>query len=218
VCLKPSTIISPGLSSVKAAQGLLRVGELHVAFSLGESGSDYTCLKRASGCITWRRGFMGAWLEAGMVLGVLWRPSLTPVDSSRLQVAMRALLPTLLALCVSLCSSAYVSPLQRTKGPRLGLAPALRPRTLAPLGVPAALPAALSPRRGSVMVFSDNDPASGPPRRTRKNEPDEYFKSDFERMSAKDRFGDPLVVIGLVAIFLPFIAVAILFQSGYLLQ
>ena len=51
---------------------------------------------------------------------------------------------------------------------------------------------------------------------TRENEPDEYFKTNLDKKPIKERLGDPLVLIGIGSIFLPFILVGLLFSSGYL--
>ena len=56
-----------------------------------------------------------------------------------------------------------------------------------------------------------------PPRRRRRaprrrpltsaNEPDEFFASDFESMAPEEKLKDPLVLLGLGSIFLPFIMI-----------
>ena len=51
---------------------------------------------------------------------------------------------------------------------------------------------------------------------TRENEPDQYFRTNLDDKSTKEKFNDPLVLIGIGSIFLPFILVALLFSSGYL--
>lgn len=54
------------------------------------------------------------------------------------------------------------------------------------------------------------------PKRTRDNEPNEYFKSEFEDKPVTERLVDPQVVIALVGILLPFAAVGLLLGGGFL--
>ncbi len=42
---------------------------------------------------------------------------------------------------------------------------------------------------------------------TSANEPDEFFASDFESMAPEEKLKDPLVLLGLGSIFLPFIMI-----------
>eukprot|EP00952_Eustigmatos_sp_NYUAD-ZCMA_P001637 7286-Eustigmatos_ZCMA.PRE.1 len=55
-----------------------------------------------------------------------------------------------------------------------------------------------------------------PQRPTRKNEPDEYFKSEFEEKEMSERLVDPQVLIAIFGILSPFVIVGLLFGSGYL--
>ena len=66
-------------------------------------------------------------------------------------------------------------------------------------------------RAKTVAVFQQP-----PGRPTRKNEPDEYFKSNLEKKPMSERLIDPQVIIALVGILLPFIAVGVLFSGGFL--
>lgn len=66
-------------------------------------------------------------------------------------------------------------------------------------------------RAKTVAVFQQP-----PGRPTRKNEPDEYFKSNLEKKSMSERLVDPQVIIALVGILLPFAAVGLLFAGGFL--
>ena len=56
------------------------------------------------------------------------------------------------------------------------------------------------------------------PRRTRENEPDEYFQTNLDKVPVKERFGDPILILILAGILLPFVAVGIIIQSGVLTQ
>ena len=47
---------------------------------------------------------------------------------------------------------------------------------------------------------------------TSANEPDEFFASDFESMAPEEKLKDPLVLLGLGSIFLPFVMI-LLFQA-----
>ena len=42
---------------------------------------------------------------------------------------------------------------------------------------------------------------------TAANEPEEFFASDFESMAPEEKLKDPLVLLGLGSIFLPFIMI-----------
>jgi hypothetical protein len=42
---------------------------------------------------------------------------------------------------------------------------------------------------------------------TRENEDEEYFASDFESLAPAEKLKDPLVILGIVSIFLPFLLV-----------
>ncbi len=55
-----------------------------------------------------------------------------------------------------------------------------------------------------------------PPRPTRQNEPDDYFKTNLDKKPIAERLIDPQVLIALVGLLLPFIAVGLLFSGGYL--
>mmetsp|Transcript_6861 Transcript_6861/g.8222 ORF Transcript_6861/g.8222 Transcript_6861/m.8222 type:complete len:110 (+) Transcript_6861:18-347(+) len=51
---------------------------------------------------------------------------------------------------------------------------------------------------------------------TRDEEPDEYFASDFESLSTQEKLKDPLVIIGLVSIFFPFILLIFFNAMGFI--
>merc|ERR1719506_331255 len=53
------------------------------------------------------------------------------------------------------------------------------------------------------------DPPTG---LTRDNEPDDYFKSDFENMSDAEKIKQPGVIVGLAILIVPFIVGAIALQ------
>jgi len=72
-----------------------------------------------------------------------------------------------------------------------------------------------TPSSSKMVVFSE------PPKRkglTREDEPDEYFKTNLDKKPVGERFGDPIVILILVGILLPFVAVGIIIQSGILTQ
>lgn len=54
------------------------------------------------------------------------------------------------------------------------------------------------------------------PKLTRETEPDQYFASNFESLSAQDKLKDPLVIIGLVSIFFPFVLLIVFNNMGLL--
>lgn len=86
---------------------------------------------------------------------------------------------------------------------------------------PAAMPINRVMRPASVMPFGSRTVtvfagADDKPKRTRENEPSEYFRTNLDTKSGGERFADPQVLIALVGILLPFVAVGILFSSGYL--
>ena len=58
------------------------------------------------------------------------------------------------------------------------------------------------------------DPEGGGKKITRDNEPEEFFSSDFEKLSAEEKFKDPLVILGLVSVLLPFVLTAGLIGTG----
>lgn len=85
--------------------------------------------------------------------------------------------------------------------------------------VPVAAPKALSVQRvgGFAGARSGSTPLfAQPPRPTRANEPDDYFKTNLDKKPLEERLVDPQVLIGLVGILLPFIAVGVLFAGGFL--
>ena len=49
---------------------------------------------------------------------------------------------------------------------------------------------------------------------TGDEEPDEYFASEFESLPPQEKIKDPLVIVGLVSIFFPFILLAIFNSAG----
>eukprot|EP00631_Chrysoreinhardia_giraudii_P004098 CAMPEP_0197418156 /NCGR_PEP_ID=MMETSP1170-20131217/3979_1 /TAXON_ID=54406 /ORGANISM="Sarcinochrysis sp, Strain CCMP770" /LENGTH=105 /DNA_ID=CAMNT_0042945185 /DNA_START=26 /DNA_END=343 /DNA_ORIENTATION=- len=69
-----------------------------------------------------------------------------------------------------------------------------------------------STRDVKVMLLGGDD--DGKPKLTRENEPDEYFESSFEQKSTEEKFKDPLVIIGLVSIFFPFLLLVIFNGMG----
>lgn len=87
--------------------------------------------------------------------------------------------------------------------------------------VPMAAPKALSLQRvggfsGARSSSSGTPLFATPPRPTRANEPDDYFKTNLDKKPIAERILDPQVLIGLVGILLPFIAVGALFAGGFL--
>ena len=90
--------------------------------------------------------------------------------------------------------------------PQLSTSP-MSSSALAPLRTPTSSVV----RARTVAVFQEP-----PGRPTRKNEPNEYFKSNLEKKAMSERLIDPQVIIALVGILLPFIAVGVLFSGGYL--
>lgn len=52
------------------------------------------------------------------------------------------------------------------------------------------------------------------PKLTRENEPEEYFQSSFEELAPAEKAKDPLVIIGLVSIFFPFILLGVFNSMG----
>ena len=58
-----------------------------------------------------------------------------------------------------------------------------------------------APPRDAVDARDDRRPL------TSANEPDEFFASDFESMAPEEKLKDPLVLLGLGSIFLPFIMI-----------
>jgi hypothetical protein len=115
--------------------------------------------------------------------------------------ALRALSLALLAACLSAAAVAFLLPTPSTR--------------------PAA---ALSLQRVGGFSSSSRG-ASGsssrlymapPPRPTRQNEPDDYFKTNLDKKDLGERLVDPQVLIALVGILLPFIAVGVLFGGGFL--
>mmetsp|Transcript_10421 Transcript_10421/g.27605 ORF Transcript_10421/g.27605 Transcript_10421/m.27605 type:complete len:96 (+) Transcript_10421:1382-1669(+) len=74
------------------------------------------------------------------------------------------------------------------------------------VSVDAFAPVARSVVRADVrrQVFQQ-DPDQKP--LTAANEPEEFFASDFESMAPEEKLKDPLVLLGLGSIFLPFIMI-----------
>lgn len=97
----------------------------------------------------------------------------------------------------------------------LGLAMSfLLPTRPVPLAAPKAL--SLQRVRGFSSARSSSPLYAQPPRPTRANEPDDYFKTNLDKKPIGERLVDPQVLIGLVGILLPFIAVGALFAGGFL--
>mmetsp|Transcript_11741 Transcript_11741/g.24738 ORF Transcript_11741/g.24738 Transcript_11741/m.24738 type:complete len:125 (-) Transcript_11741:464-838(-) len=69
--------------------------------------------------------------------------------------------------------------------------------------------------RSKVMTFLD--PSGGPGRPKRETEGD-FFKSEFEDMSAAEKFADPQVILGLFAVFFPFGLLGVAFAAGWVGQ
>jgi hypothetical protein len=73
------------------------------------------------------------------------------------------------------------------------------------VSVDAFAPAARSLRTDVRRQVFQQDPDQKP--LTAANEPEEFFASDFESMAPEEKLKDPLVLLGLGSIFLPFIMI-----------
>lgn len=73
-----------------------------------------------------------------------------------------------------------------------------------------------SSRVQATMILGGGEDDEDKPKLTRETEPDQYFASNFETLSAQDKLKDPLVIIGLLSIFFPF-ALLIVFNNMGLL-
>ena len=76
---------------------------------------------------------------------------------------------------------------------------------------PAGVAAARPPSVRLQMAF---DPEGQGKKLTRDGEPDEFFASDFESKSFGEKLKDPLVILGLTSIFLPFILLLFFLGTG----
>ena len=63
------------------------------------------------------------------------------------------------------------------------------------------------PRRHRRAVDAPSTRATQRRPLTAANEPEEFFASDFESMAPEEKLKDPLVLLGLGSIFLPFIMI-----------
>ena len=111
-----------------------------------------------------------------------------------------------------------------TPAPRAGLRRRVRARgAITPHRREApSLPAGPGPEARARVRTRGRRLARATPRRRRRaprrrpltsaNEPDEFFASDFESMAPEEKLKDPLVLLGLGSIFLPFVMI-LLFQA-----
>ena len=65
----------------------------------------------------------------------------------------------------------------------------------------------------SVVARAEDDDDDGRPRITRENEPKEAWGSNYEREGGNP-LKDPVVLIGLVVFFFPFVALVVAFATG----